>query len=290
LSLPENNKSKMFSNTSFINGYPESIEFDHFLIDGFNEFYEMKVKEEKERSIKREAEAKRAEELRKIQEEQANREAKSVEEFNLLKKTYGVNRSSFTSITSRLYLILIKLESMESLDEEDIQWLEINKLFMIIAKYYEKEYLKMENLWDLVKASRYFRRAKEAPRAIELLGDKNSNDSKLMSAILTTRGGAYRDINDVVTAETCANKAISIYDKSSYPFNLLGAIYYQKGMPEEGDKCFYRAIELGSNSKIMDNEIQNSLINAGEDERTRVAKYLLAKDGQKYRWAKKYVS
>ena len=38
MSLPENKRSKIFSNTTFLNNYPEDIEFDHFLIPGFNDF------------------------------------------------------------------------------------------------------------------------------------------------------------------------------------------------------------------------------------------------------------
>lgn len=287
--LPEHKGLKKFSNTSFTEGHFGNIELNHFLIPGFNEFYERKLKEEKERLIKEKIEANRIEELRRMQEEQERIEAKSLEEFNLLKQNYGLSKQRFKSIASPLYMILLKIESMEVLDEDDIEWLKGNKMFKIIAMYYEKEYLKTKNQWNLVKASSNLRRSDESYRAIELLENEHSKDSKLMSAILTTCGGAYRDINDVIKAEKHAKEAIDIGDESFYPFNLLGAIYYQKGMPEEGDKCFNKAIELGSDLRIMDKEIENSFKIAGEDEQIRVAKYLLDKDEQKYQWVKYYV-
>lgn len=269
-SLPQNYRLKEFDSISFADGYFETIEFNHPIVR-FNEYCDMRVKEENER-LNRE----------KI-------ESKSLYEFNLLKQKYGLGRSRFTLITSPLYIILLKLESMEGLEEEDIQWLQRNNLFKVIAIYYERRYSKTKDLWDLVKASSNLRKSNEADRVIELLEGKNSTNIQLMSAILTTCGGAYRDINEIVKAEECAKEAIRIANKNYYSYNLLGAIYYQKGMPEDGDNYFNKAIELGSDTLIMDREIQNTFKIAGDDEKIRVANYLLKKDEQKYQWVKYYI-
>ena len=39
-------------------------------------------------------------------------------------------------------------------------------------------------------------------------------------------------------AERCGQTAIKLAPKDFYPYNLLGAVYFQRGDPEEGDKYF----------------------------------------------------
>ena len=51
-------------------------------------------------------------------------------------------------------------------------------------------------------------------------------EAELKQALLTTRGGALRDLDDLVDAEKCALQAIEYWSKSHNPYTLLGAICY----------------------------------------------------------------
>lgn len=106
-----------------------------------------------------------------------------------------------------------------------------------------------------------------------------------MSAILTTRGGAFRDLDMLSEAKSYALRAIKIDSRSHYPYSLLGAIYYQSGEPAKGDEFFSEARERGANSN-QDKEIRSAVKNANEDSKQRIIQYLLNKDPDRYQWIK----
>lgn len=281
--LPENINLKTFSDTSFKEGFFENININFDLIPGFNDFLELREKEEMEALINEEIK------IKKEQEEIAKQEAEFLEEFISLKQEYEIESSSFNSIASPLYSILNRLKANEKLDTEDIQWLERNSLYNILAIHYEEEYVNFGDLWNLVKASDYWRRRGNAARAIELLKDKHSVDIKLMKAMLITCGSSFKDIHEIDVAEKYARKAIKICDYCFDSYVLLGGIYYQKGMPEEGDEYFTKATELGANSKNIEYEKRDAFDMAEKPEKKLLVKYLLDKDEQKYKWVRNYL-
>src|SRR4051794_3293962 len=59
-------------------------------------------------------------------------------------------------------------------------------------------------------------------------------------------------------AETAAREAMDLDPQSYYPYNLLGAIHYQRGLPEAGERYFDRARELGSSPHEEDEGIQSA--------------------------------
>ena len=159
---------KVFSIKSIEEGYFEYINVDKSMFPGLDKFIKMK-----------------------------ERETDLQNEFNLLKQKYGLSKSSYTSIDSPLHIILLKLEAEESLADEDVQWLKPNN-YLTYQLFTTKGNIKTGDLWNLVKAASNLRKINKADKVIELLKDKHTNDSKLMSAMLTTCGGAYRDIGEKI--------------------------------------------------------------------------------------------
>jgi Flp pilus assembly protein TadD len=98
------------------------------------------------------------------------------------------------------------------------------------------------------------------------------------------RGGAFRDISDFEHAKECALSALQLAPKDYHPYNLLGAIYYQQGLPEEGNKYFKKANELGSKPYEEDTNIKSALKKAESQAKNYIAKYLLAKDPVRYEY------
>ncbi|BAZ21012.1 hypothetical protein NIES4073_18900 [Kalymmatonema gypsitolerans NIES-4073] len=252
---------------------------------------EKRRRQEIEAQQKAEAERLRIEAEQQIEEQRRQRllEAEARREFAALKSKYLAEKHPDSSPSSRLYIILLKIDSGEPLTEVDIKWLEEKHIFSCIAIFYEKEFNNSGNLWDLIKASKYWRDASKPHYALKLTEKCNTTDTKLIAALLTTRGGAFRDINELNAAEKCALEALKYSQNSYHPYNLLGAIEYQAGNPKKGDEYFAIAQQLGAKVNTQDSFVRSAIEKAGQNERRTVAEYLLKKDSQRYKWAEYYL-
>ena len=245
--------------------------------------------------------------------------------FATLKPKYDVSAYKDKLPSSPLYAILQKLQKAERLEPTDVAWLEENKtearqptysyyewqeerryegrkLFSgkiltayhkIEATFYEQEYKRTGNQWNLPNASSHWRKAEKPRRALELTENINFDkikENKLKSALLTTRGGAFRDTKELSKAEKCALKAIEYQPNSHHPHTLMGAICYERGEYTKGDYWFEEAIKRGASPRDQDAEIKRVVKNAkDENKRSEVVEYLLKKDSQRYAWAKSYL-
>lgn len=263
------------------------------------------TRQEKNEQIKKaaEEEEKLAAAEKKAAEKAATAEKKAAE-FSQLKLNYKATKHNDKSPSSNLYLILQKLDKQERLEATDVAWLTENQLFyhnekitieyhIIEAMFYEQEFHITKNQWNLPSASSHWRKAGEAQTALKLTDDLDWDrikDKKLKSALLTTRGGAYRDIQQLNKAEKCAKGAIEYQADSHHPYTLMGAICYERGQYSDGDYWFNEAIKRGANPRDMDSEIKRVVRNAkNEDQRRKVVEYLLKKDPSRYAWAKAYL-
>ncbi len=161
------------------------------------------------------------------------------------------------------------------------------------ALFFEQEYQRTGNQWNLPNASSHWRKADKPRQALKLTENLNFDkikDNKLKSALLTTRGGAFRDINELSQAEKCALKAIEYQPSSHHPYTLMGAICFERGEYAKGDYWFEEAIKRGASPSDQDAEIKRVVKNAkDENKRREVVEYLLKKDPQRYAWAKSYL-
>ncbi|MEH2230920.1 MAG: hypothetical protein V7K71_15090 [Nostoc sp.] len=245
--------------------------------------------------------------------------------FAALKSKYDVLHYQDKSHTSLLYTILQKLELKERLEATDVAWLQEtkieepqatysyyrwqqepqyqgNKLFSgkirityhtIEANFYQQEFQRTDNKWNLANASSHWRKADEPKQALQLTNNLQFDkikENKLKSALLTTRGGAFRDVGKLDEAENCARQAIEYQPKSHHPYTLMGAICFERHQYSDGEYWFQEAIKRGANPRDMDSEIKRVVKNAkDENKRREVIEYLLKKDSQRYAWAKSYL-
>jgi len=232
------------------------------------------------------------------------KERESQKHFTSLRAKYNVSDYNDKSPSSNLYLILKKLDKQERLEATDVAWLTENKLLYpnekitieyhrLEAIFYEQEFQRTKNEWNLPSASSHWRKADESQTALKLTDNLDWDrvkDKKLKSALLTTRGGAYRDIQQLNKAEKCAKGAIEYQPDSHHPYTLMGAICYERGQYLEGDSWFNEAIKRGANPRDMDSEIKRVVKNAkNENKRREVVEFLLKKDPSRYAWAKAYL-
>jgi len=217
----------------------------------------------------------------------------AIQQFISLKERYFAKSYRNESALSLLYPILIKIDSDEFLEEGEIEFLKQNRLFGTLAMYYQKRYKCTHEPWELVKASGYWRDNSQPDKSIQitedLLNKHNPLNGRIRAAVFTTRGGAFRDLHMLEDAEHCANSAIQVDPKNYYPFNLLGAIYFERGNAVQGEVYFLKALELGAPQRSQEEQMKGALKNAGQAERQAVAQYLLKRDPVKYKWAYHYL-
>lgn len=245
--------------------------------------------------------------------------------FAALKLKYDVLDYQDKLHTSLLYTILQKLELEERLEPTDVAWLQENKtevpqatysyyrwqekpkyqgtkLFSgkiwiayhtIEANFYEQKFQRTDNKWNLANASSHWRKADKPEQALQLTNNLEFDkikENKLKSALLTSRGGAFRDIEKLDKAENCARQAIEYQPKSHHPYTLMGAICFERHQYLDGEHWFQEAIKRGANPRDTDYEIKRVVKNAkDENKRREVIEYLLKKDSQRYSWAKSYL-
>lgn len=290
--LFENRKTIKFTKTELIQEFNDLMPHVSLTL--------LKQKEEKDRKQKKEARKIREEELeqkraqdeqKSIREkEQEKRETTSRKEFSQLKTKYLAKSYHGSSALDPLYPLLLKIDNNEPLDENEIKWLLDEGLSSTLALYCQGRYKITNNLWDLIKASRYWRDAGDPHESLSITNNVNTTDKKLLSAILATRGGAFRDISELYKAKKCAEEAIDLTPNSYYPYNLLGAILYELGKPEEGDKYFKHAVLLGAKELAQDGMRRKAFEKANVLDKRNIAIYLISLDENRFKWAEYYLT
>lgn len=196
------------------------------------------------------------------------------------------------------YEIMLKLERGERLDPKQVvQLIEEQQLsrhgkiaiayYRLEAIFYDHEYKRTKNLWNLPSASSNWRKANEPKNALDSTSKVNwqkIREPDLKSALWVTRGAAFRDLNQLQDAEQCAAEAMDCQPESHQPYTLMGAIHYDRGEYAEGDQWFELAVERGAND--TDDEIERIVrMTKDKAKRREVAEYLLNKDPIRYGWA-----
>lgn len=219
-------------------------------------------------------------------------------DFAVLKIKYGLTDISLPQ--EPFYAIMVKLEKKERLDPKFVlQLMEKGLLsdnskialayYKLEAEFYEQELSRTGHKWHIPTASGYWRKANEPKRALKLtdLDLNRVNDSNLKSAILVTRGAAFRDSDKLNDAENCAKKAMEYQPDSHQPYTLMGAICYDRHDYEQGNYWFQQAIQRGAETKDIDAEIKRVIRSTkNEEKRHEAAEYLLKEDAVRYAWAK----
>lgn len=256
-------------------------------LKGIEEAKQSLLDQLRQEAIQRENELKKQAAL-KVQQE---KELAAKKNFEKLKVKYHVENHRETSPVSNLYRILLDIESDERLEEEHISWLKQNRLHHLLVRYYENRYKISNDPWELIKAASCWRNL-DPQKTLELSEQISINhpnaEPNVKAAALTTKGGAYRDLNDLQSADQCAHKALGYYE-SRYPYSLLGAIAFQLGNLDQGEAFFQKAAELGSSKKEEQNHMRSSLEKSDPDVKTKIAEHLLKRDPQKFHWAMFYL-
>ncbi len=245
---------------------------------------------ERKRQLRLEA---AAQEAARIFEEWGKREKERV----LLAK-YGVAQPIRTEDQVRLMQVLGRLDADVQLEGADVAWLlaknDRYRLKGVLAAYHRREadvciveFKRTNDAWQAVNASGHLRKcdaAKEADVLLAALNPDRMKQPKLHSAVLTTHGGAMRDLGNLVEAQAMGEKAHALQPRNFRPCTLLGAVHIQQSNYELGDEWYRKAEARGASSGSIKAEIQALLKGMTGKMRESAINELRRIDPDRYGW------
>lgn len=211
-------------------------------------------------------------------------------------RKYGVTSPLKEQDHQQLLGIFEKLESNTQLEGGDAAWLigmkgryglevALTAHHRLEADFCIAEFKRTGDPWQAVNASGHLRKCNAAREADELLATLHPNrlkHPKLHSAVLTTHGGAKRDLGNLAAAQSTGEKAHVLQPKDFRPCTLLGAVHIQQGNYELGHEWYRKAESRGASSGSIQAEIQALLKHMAGKEREAAINELLRIDPERY--------
>lgn len=225
------------------------------------------------------------------------RRRKNIDHRRMLWEKYGIDYVESPDMR-RMMQILDRLENGAGLAEDDVVWLKTRDHFSSAIRrvFHENEaelcrkvFDEAGDIWQAINANSHFRKANQSEKGLSLLESINTDGLKgghQHSALLTTKGGSYRDLGRLPDALSVAEKAHALNPSSYHPCTLLGAIYYELREFGLGDAWFAKAVERGAKQNVVDGELRSLLRRVDTEKQREIADHLLMSDPQRYAWVK----
>ena len=144
--------------------------------------------------------------------------------------------------------------------------------------------------WDAINASSHWRKAAKPNSALDLTEAALAKDrlaSKEHSALLTTRGGALRDLRRLEEAKSVGLEAHRLMPDNFRPCTLLGAVHIELGDLVMGHSWYVKAEKLGAARREVDQELRSLLARASKSEQLRIREFLIAQDPERFGWLRR---
>ena len=198
----------------------------------------------------------------------------------------------------RVMRILESAEKGGRISDEDVLWLSTHNYFSSElrrafhrreAAVHKQAFLDEQDPWHAVNASSHYRQAGMSQEALSLLGKANvegQRNKHLRAALLTTQGGALRDIGGGIEALGLAEQAHATEPESFHPCTLIGALKFEAGDYASGDIWFQKAVERGATVGALDNELRGILRRADKNTKERLKQHLLRSDPVRFAWVR----
>lgn len=211
---------------------------------------------------------------------------------------YGIHEYIEPADFKRLLRILEVLDSGARLEKDAVVWLKahshdyaLDKVLIVHhsreAEAFLAEYKRSGDPWQAVNASAHLRKCNASMGAVDLLSKipvQRLKSNKLNSAVLTTQGGAMRDLGRFGDAQKAGETAHELQPRDYRPCTLLGAVHIQQGDYGTGHEWYRKAEERGAPPAGIDSEIRALLRSMEEDKRRAVIAELLRIDSTRYEW------
>lgn len=156
-----------------------------------------------------------------------------------------------------------------------------------MANKLSEEWNKTKDLWKAINACGHWRKAEHSEKGLaiaEAALNHAIKPKKPRSALLTTGGGALRDLGRFEDAARFGQEAHSLTPEDFRPCTLLGAVHIQMGKYNTGAEWYEKAEARGAGRSMIDRELQSILDAASQDERNQIKKALKSRHGSRYDW------
>lgn len=241
----------------------------------------------------------------RLQNLEARRES-SKRIFEELKTQYDKDYIDFPSIEvvkirrhSKAATVFKALTNGNVISESDYLWLVKNEFhnqrvrvlyYLNRAKFALREWESTKKPWNLVNAIADHRKAGRSEEAVDLV-DKNfpfnfaNKNKNLKSALLTTSGGAKRDLQMFDDGIKLGTQAHELTPKDYRPCTLIGACHMLLGDITQGHEWYQKAIKRGFNEDSFEQELRSIYNRANKEDKIKI-KQTLIDDGRRYMWFK----
>jgi hypothetical protein len=285
----------------------------HALVGGQIEIGTFRINAARERTMRmQQAQARAFDEAAELAEQAAQREQatkayfaarandpqiRRQREAKELRSRFGIGYVD-TEHYPRVMALLRRISNGQRLPPEDVAWLqteaadcwtdELRSAWnMLEAKALSDAWKAKGDPWDAINASSHWRKAEQPRQALSLSEAalaKAGTQSKTRSALLTTCGGALRDLYRLDEAKVHALDAHRLAPRDFRPCTLLGAVYMELGDIAAGHEWFVKAEKLGADGRGVDHEIRALLARGSKTEQQRIREYLTAQDPERFAW------
>jgi hypothetical protein len=196
---------------------------------------------------------------------------------------------------SRVRLILQNVSNGRKIESEDLIWLagegraywsdELRCAHhRICAERYALEWRESGDPWKAVNACSQWRKAMLASDALAVAEEAlvGEQSPKVRSALLTTSGGALRDLDRRQQGLEHGIEAHGLCPDDYRPCTLLGAIHIEMHSFTEGADWYEKAEARGASRNSVDQEIRGILAAARPEERDTIRRELKAHDSLRF--------
>jgi len=155
----------------------------------------------------------------------------------------------------------------------------------ILAEDLSADWHNTKGAWKAINACGHWRKAKRPRDGLAIVEEAlkiATKDSKTHSALLTTGGGALRDLGRREDAEVFGKSAHLMTPMDFRPCTLLGAINIELGAYGKGAEWYEKAEKRGASRNLIDRELQSILKAVAPQERELIKKELKVFDKARY--------
>ncbi|MGB0126259.1 MAG: hypothetical protein WBP72_01385 [Rhodocyclaceae bacterium] len=281
------------------------LAFGQLTLDGYREAARASEAEAIARMARAEAaEAARIARMASEEAEEAARIARESDpEYIAMRQTQALYEKYGVSLIGkapmmRMTNLLQHIDAGNRLPKEELAWLSTEgKAYFtsrlreayhrLEADFHAVQHKSTQDPWDAINASGHNRKCHRSETALELLESLSPDrlkHPKVRSAVLTTRGGALRDLSRRSEAIDAGEKAHRLMPKDYRPCTLLGALHMELSEFETGRHWYDEARKRGAPEQSIDSELRRIFQQMDAPGREAMKRFLLAQDPSRYRW------
>lgn len=196
---------------------------------------------------------------------------------------------------ARVRRILLQVAGGTAISKEDLIWFTAEGQqywtdplrcahHRTLALELTQEWRETGDPWKAVNACAQWRKADEPAEGLEITQAalKKGTSPKLRSALLTTGGGAFRDLRQFGDAVRNGTEAHGLTPDDFRPCTLLGAVHIEMGAYAEGTAWYEKAEARGAGRDLIDREIRAILAAAKPEDRTTIRAALKILDPMRF--------